>query len=53
MDIINWKEELFPYKQATDELYIKFNSIKKEYIDLEQHSPIELVQTRVNLYLVY
>lgn len=47
MDIINWKEELFPYKQATDELYIKFNSIKKEYIDLEQHSPIELVQTRV------
>lgn len=47
MSIINWKEELFPYKQATDELYIKFNSIKKEYIDLEQHSPIELVQTRV------
>ena len=47
MDIINWKEELFPYKQATDELYVKFNSIKKEYIDLEQHSPIELVQTRV------
>ena len=47
MDIINWKEELFRYKQATDELYVKFNSIKKEYIDLEQHSPIELVQTRV------
>lgn len=47
MEIINWKEELFPYKQATDELYVKFNSIKKEYIDLEQHSPIELVQTRV------
>ncbi|WP_317367676.1 GTP pyrophosphokinase family protein [uncultured Tyzzerella sp.] len=47
MSIINWREELFPYKQATDELYIKFNSIKKEYIDLEQHSPIELVQTRV------
>lgn len=47
MDIINWKEELLPYKQATDELYIKFSSIKKEYIELEQHSPIELVQTRV------
>lgn len=47
MSIINWKEELLPYKQATDELYIKFNSIKKEFIELEQHSPIELVQTRV------
>ncbi|WP_250277304.1 GTP pyrophosphokinase [[Clostridium] colinum] len=47
MNIINWKEELFPYKQATDELYIKFNSIKKQYMELEQHSPIELVQTRV------
>lgn len=47
MEIINWKEALMPYKQATDELYIKFNSIKKEYIELEKHSPIELVQTRV------
>ncbi len=47
MDIINWNEALFPYKQATNELYIKFNGIKKEYADLEKHSPIELVQTRV------
>lgn len=47
MDIINWKEKLFPYQQATDELYIKFNNIKKEYLELEMHSPIELVQTRV------
>ena len=47
MDIINWKEALLPYKQATDELYIKLNWIKKEFIELETHSPIELVQTRV------
>lgn len=47
MDIINWKEALFPYEQATNELYVKFNSIKKEFASLDQHSPIELVQTRV------
>lgn len=47
MDIINWKEALFPYEQATNELYVKFNSIKKEFTSLDQHSPIELVQTRV------
>lgn len=45
--MINWKEALLPYRQATDELYIKFNGLKNAYNELEMHSPIELVQTRV------
>lgn len=47
MGIINLKEELLPYQQAIDELFIKFNSIKNEYKRLEMHSPIESVEVRV------
>lgn len=47
MEVINWNEALIPYKQATDELFIKFEGIKNNYIQLEKHSPIELVQARV------
>lgn len=47
MDIINLKEELLPYHQAVDELFIKFNSIKNEYKKLEIHSPIESIEVRV------
>lgn len=46
-DSISWKDELVPYKQATEELFMKFIGIKREYLDLNSHSPIEMVQTRV------
>ncbi|MFI3231380.1 MAG: GTP pyrophosphokinase family protein [bacterium] len=46
-DSISWKDELIPYKQATEELFVKFIGIKKEYVSCNQHSPIEVVQTRV------
>lgn len=47
MEIINWKEALLPYKQATEELFIKFDNIKNTYNELEMHSPIESIQTRI------
>ena len=46
-EIINWKELLYPYEQTVDELMLKFNYIRKEYIGLGLYSPIESVEGRV------
>lgn len=46
-EIINWKELLYPYEQTVDELMLKFNYIRKEYIRLGLYSPIESVEGRV------
>lgn len=47
MDIINWKAFLLPYQQAVDEMCLKFQNIKRDYISSSRHSPIESVYGRV------
>lgn len=43
----NWKTFLLPYEQAVNELKIKLRSLRKEYIEKGEHSPIEYVIGRV------
>ncbi len=47
MEVVNLKEIMLPFKQAVDELFVKFNSLKAEFNNLEMHSPIETVEIRV------
>lgn len=47
MEIQLWKEILGPYRQAVDELVVKFTNIKQEYMDARMYSPIEMVTGRV------
>jgi putative GTP pyrophosphokinase len=47
VEILNWKDLLYPYEQTVDELLIKFNSIIKECRHLGVYSPIESVSGRV------
>ena len=47
MEIINWKELLYPYEQAVDELIVKFSSIIKECKRLGMYSPMESITGRV------
>ncbi len=47
MEMQNWKHILLPYNQAVDELKVKFKSIRKEFIALDEYSPIEFVTGRV------
>ncbi len=47
MEIINWKELLFPYEQAVDELLLKFRSLDKECRHLGIYSPIDAVTGRL------
>lgn len=47
MEIINWKELLYPYEQTVNELLVKFQSIIKECKHLGVYSPIESVTGRV------
>ena len=47
MEIINWKELLFPYEQAVDELLLKFRSLDKECRHLGIYSPIDSVTGRL------
>ncbi|HOA81701.1 MAG TPA: GTP pyrophosphokinase family protein [Defluviitaleaceae bacterium] len=47
MDINDWRRLLIPYEQAVEELKVKFNGIREEYIRLEEYSPIEYVTGRV------
>ncbi len=47
MEIQLWRELLDPYRQAVDELIIKFAHIKQEYQDAQMYSPIESVSGRV------
>jgi putative GTP pyrophosphokinase len=45
--IKNWDEFLLPYEQAVEELKVKFRSIRKEYREMNEYSPIEFVTGRV------
>ncbi|MFO7887049.1 MAG: GTP pyrophosphokinase family protein [Eubacteriales bacterium] len=45
--IKNWDEYLIPYEQAVEELKVKFKSIRKEFRDVNEYSPIEFVTGRV------
>lgn len=43
----NWKRLLLPYKQAVEELKLKFKSIREQFLALDEYSPIEFVTGRV------
>lgn len=45
--IRHWKEILIPYEQAVEELKVKFKSIRNEFRDMNEYSPIEFVTGRV------
>ena len=47
MAIREWNNFLIPYKQAVEELKVKFKSIRKEYRKRNEYSPIEFVTGRV------
>ncbi|KRK79313.1 GTP pyrophosphokinase [Companilactobacillus nodensis] len=47
MTEIKWNEFLIPYSQAVDELKIKFRDLRKEFLEKNEHSPIEFVTGRV------
>jgi putative GTP pyrophosphokinase len=45
--IREWKTMLVPYEQAVEELKVKFKSIRNQYRELNEYSPIEFVTGRV------
>ncbi|WP_432401941.1 GTP pyrophosphokinase [Wukongibacter sp. M2B1] len=45
--IRQWKRILLPYAQAVEELKVKFKSIRNEFRDMNEYSPIEFVTGRV------
>jgi putative GTP pyrophosphokinase len=45
--IKQWKRILLPYEQAVEELKVKFKSIRYEFRDMNEYSPIEFVTGRV------
>ncbi len=45
--MINWKELLYPYEQAVEELLLKFRSLDKECRQLGMYSPIDSVCGRL------
>lgn len=47
MNMKLWREILYPYEMAVDELILKFNNILREYKNAGEYSPIELVSGRV------
>ena len=47
MEIQLWREILAPYRQAVDELIVKFNHIKEQYQNEGMYCPIEQVSGRV------
>ncbi|MDD4844661.1 MAG: GTP pyrophosphokinase family protein, partial [Anaerotignum sp.] len=47
MEIVNWKELLYPYEQAMDELLLKFRYLDKECRHLGIYSPIDSVTGRL------
>lgn len=47
MDIKLWRELLYPYEMAVDELTLKINNIIKEYHATGEYSPVEMVTGRV------
>ena len=47
MEIVNWKELLYPYEQAVEELLLKFRALDKECRHLGIYSPIDSVTGRL------
>lgn len=47
MEIINWKELLYPYEQAVEELLLKFKNLDRECRHLGIYSPIDAVTGRL------
>jgi ppGpp synthetase/RelA/SpoT-type nucleotidyltranferase len=47
MELQLWKEILGPYRQAVDELLVKFNHIIEDHHNAGLYSPIEQVKGRV------
>lgn len=47
MEIINWKELLYPYEQAVEELLLKFRSLDRECRHLGIYSPVDSVTGRL------
>lgn len=47
MEQQDWKRLLLPYTQAVEELKVKFKSIRKQFLTLDEYSPIEFVTGRV------
>lgn len=47
MEILNWKELLYPYEQAVAELLVKFETLITQYKHLGIYCPIESVIGRV------
>jgi len=45
--IKQWRRILLPYTQAVEELKVKFKSIRNEFRDMNEYSPIEFVTGRV------
>ncbi|SKC84102.1 GTP pyrophosphokinase [Maledivibacter halophilus] len=45
--IREWKRILLPYEQAVEELKVKLKSIRNEFRDMNEYSPIEFVTGRV------
>ncbi len=45
--IREWKAVLLPYEQAVEELKIKLKSIRNEYREMNEYSPIEFITGRV------
>lgn len=43
----DWDSFLMPYQQAVDELKIKFRGWRKQYLQANEHAPIEFVTGRV------
>ncbi|MEA5084030.1 MAG: GTP pyrophosphokinase family protein [Lachnospiraceae bacterium] len=47
MEILNWKEMLYPYEQAVAELTLKLEYTMMEYKSLGMYSPLESITGRV------
>lgn len=47
MEVIHWKELLYPYEQAVEELLLKFRSLDRECRHLGIYSPIDSVSGRL------
>lgn len=47
MEVQDWEEFFIPYEQAVDELVLKFETLRKQFLTLEEYSPIENVLGRV------
>ena len=46
MDYQSWTRIIAPYSNAVEELKIKFKNIRKDYLEMGLHSPIEFVTGR-------